>query len=265
MFGWSRLAAASASARNRARRRRLASCAGEDHLERDDAVQADLPGLVDDAHPAAGDLLQQLVVADRSPREERRGGGLFVRDGRGRGVGDTVMCHGRARGRRRGGALVVRGERECVARKWVGHAHRIAEKRSSRYCSPSRPGPASKKGTAFGLRFSVLSSSIATGTDVIDSRRMTSQQATTPTSSQDSQSLLSNLEWVGSQCDRVSEAVPCSARFEHSPQDSSLRPFGFPWRPSLASNRRILSQSTELRHPDGEPKRKFLDTDSTRN
>ena len=37
---------------------------GEDHLQGHDAVEAHLPGLVDDAHAAAGDLLQQLVVAE---------------------------------------------------------------------------------------------------------------------------------------------------------------------------------------------------------
>ena len=38
--------------------------AGEDHLERDGPVEADLPGLVDDAHAAAGDLADDLVVAE---------------------------------------------------------------------------------------------------------------------------------------------------------------------------------------------------------
>jgi hypothetical protein len=31
---------------------------GQDHLQRDDAVQVELPGLVHDAHPAAADLVQ---------------------------------------------------------------------------------------------------------------------------------------------------------------------------------------------------------------
>ena len=38
--------------------------AGEDHLERDGPIQADLPGLEDDAHAAAGDLADDLVVAE---------------------------------------------------------------------------------------------------------------------------------------------------------------------------------------------------------
>ena len=38
--------------------------AGEDHLERDEPVERHLPRLVDDPHPAPGDLLQQLVVAE---------------------------------------------------------------------------------------------------------------------------------------------------------------------------------------------------------
>ena len=55
--------------------------AGQDHLQGDGAVEAHLPGLEDDAHAAAGDLADDLVVAevadpgrsppawrDRSPR-----------------------------------------------------------------------------------------------------------------------------------------------------------------------------------------------------
>ena len=38
--------------------------AGEDHLERDGPVEADLPGLEDDAHAAAGELADDLVVAE---------------------------------------------------------------------------------------------------------------------------------------------------------------------------------------------------------
>ena len=38
--------------------------AGEDHLERDGPVEAHLPGLEDDAHAAAGDLADDLVVAE---------------------------------------------------------------------------------------------------------------------------------------------------------------------------------------------------------
>ena len=43
----------------------------EDHLHRDDAVQADLPGLIDDAHAASGDLVEQLVVAEVANLAER--------------------------------------------------------------------------------------------------------------------------------------------------------------------------------------------------
>ena len=49
-------------------RRRSASPArspGQDHLQGDRPIQADLPGLVDDPHAAAGDLRQQFVVAER--------------------------------------------------------------------------------------------------------------------------------------------------------------------------------------------------------
>ncbi len=47
--------------------------AGKDHLEGDDAVEADLPRLEDDAHAAAGDLFQQLVIAEVAHRPERGG------------------------------------------------------------------------------------------------------------------------------------------------------------------------------------------------
>ena len=40
--------------------------AGEDHFQGDDAVERSLPGLVDDAHAAAADLGQQLVIAEGS-------------------------------------------------------------------------------------------------------------------------------------------------------------------------------------------------------
>ena len=65
--------------------------AGEDHLERDGAVEAHLPGLEDDAHAAAGELADDLVVAEvadaggfgraecgRWILPEHRGGGLIV-------------------------------------------------------------------------------------------------------------------------------------------------------------------------------------------
>ena len=38
--------------------------AGEDHLERDGPVEAHLPGLEHDPHSAAGDLADDLVVAE---------------------------------------------------------------------------------------------------------------------------------------------------------------------------------------------------------
>ena len=37
---------------------------GEDHLECDGPVQADLPGLEDDSHATPGDLADDLVVAE---------------------------------------------------------------------------------------------------------------------------------------------------------------------------------------------------------
>ena len=43
-----------------------------DHLDGDHAVQTALPGAIDHAHPAAADLLQQLVVAKGKPGRGRR-------------------------------------------------------------------------------------------------------------------------------------------------------------------------------------------------
>ena len=73
-----------------ARRRKLA---GQDHLEGDRPIQADLAGLVDDAHAAAGDFRLQLVVAElpndagvrrafRGVRRDRRIEGSAVAHGR---------------------------------------------------------------------------------------------------------------------------------------------------------------------------------------
>ena len=64
MPGWSRLAAASASVWNRLTSVVVGELAGEDHLERDRPIEAHLPGLEDDAHAAAGDLADDLVVAE---------------------------------------------------------------------------------------------------------------------------------------------------------------------------------------------------------
>ena len=76
MFGWSRLAAASASRRNRCFSASRGERAGLDHLQGDEAVEAPLAGLVDDAHPAPRDLLQQLevaeVLAEAGPSGRRR-------------------------------------------------------------------------------------------------------------------------------------------------------------------------------------------------
>jgi hypothetical protein len=47
--------------------------AGEDHLEGDHALELDLPGLVNHAHATAGNLLQQLVVAERADFPQRAG------------------------------------------------------------------------------------------------------------------------------------------------------------------------------------------------
>ena len=70
--------------------------AGPDHLQRQHAVQADLPCLVNDAHAAFGDDLHQLVVAEvadaRAPtsRVVRAG----HRSGPGNGTTDGVRSSG---------------------------------------------------------------------------------------------------------------------------------------------------------------------------
>ena len=64
MWGWSSRAADSASARKRARSAAEASRPRRSDLQRDDAAEAVLPGPIDDAHPAAAQLLEQLAIAD---------------------------------------------------------------------------------------------------------------------------------------------------------------------------------------------------------
>ena len=58
MPGCSRLAAASASTLEPLDLLLVGQFAGEDHLHRDDAVEADLTRLVDHPHAAAGDFFQ---------------------------------------------------------------------------------------------------------------------------------------------------------------------------------------------------------------
>ena len=55
-------ATASASVRNRASWPSAGVRAGQDHLQGDQAVQAELPGLVDDAHAAPAELAEDLVA-----------------------------------------------------------------------------------------------------------------------------------------------------------------------------------------------------------
>ncbi len=63
MLGWWRLAAETASARNRWISSGLDQAEGH-HLDRDHAVQAALPGAINHPHATAADLFQQLVVAE---------------------------------------------------------------------------------------------------------------------------------------------------------------------------------------------------------
>ena len=55
--------------------------AGQDHLESYDAIEADLPRFVDDAHAAAGKLLDQLVVAKVPQPRTRRTRSFIGPDG----------------------------------------------------------------------------------------------------------------------------------------------------------------------------------------
>src|SRR5262249_11912096 len=67
-----------------------------DQLERDQTLGAGLPGLVDDAHTAATQLLEDFVTGDRRPSRRlrpRRGGPVAGR----RALGHRVFSSGRWR------------------------------------------------------------------------------------------------------------------------------------------------------------------------
>ena len=64
MLGWRSRATASASIRNRSRSSDCACLPLEDHLQGDEPVQRTVPGLVDDAHAAAPENIEQLVPGD---------------------------------------------------------------------------------------------------------------------------------------------------------------------------------------------------------
>ncbi len=49
--------------------------AGQDHLQRHDAAELHLPRLVHHAHAAAGDLGEDLVVAEAAPHKGGQGDG----------------------------------------------------------------------------------------------------------------------------------------------------------------------------------------------
>jgi hypothetical protein len=49
--------------------------AGANHLQRDGAIEADLTRPIDDAHPTAGDFVEQFVVAEPPTRRYRPAGG----------------------------------------------------------------------------------------------------------------------------------------------------------------------------------------------
>ena len=74
MLGCCKRATASASVRKRASASAAGMAAGQDHLQGDQAVQARLPGLVDDAHAAPAQLAQDFVIADERDFRLRRAG-----------------------------------------------------------------------------------------------------------------------------------------------------------------------------------------------
>ena len=116
--------------------------AGEDHLQRDEPVEFDLSGLVDDAHSAAPEFTDNVVPRNRDgpsrERHDRRGAGEV--DGglrkcfvllrlRQRGRGFRAGCGGgiaRRRGARgRDAGFVVPGDRDGVSERFnvsVSHA-----------------------------------------------------------------------------------------------------------------------------------------------
>ena len=189
MFGWSRLAAASASARKRCTSSAAGEFPGQDHLQGHDAVQAHLPGPVDHAHAAAGDLVEQLVVAEildaaeqrrqRPARPRRRAAACWCRRGTrpgrrpgGCGRGRRGTPAGCRRGRRASpgtppGPAGCRPRRRPGTRRWprprAGHGRRWSSwrdsgsRRVSRNCrNPrlSRPARAAagSRGSAWGRR-----------------------------------------------------------------------------------------------------------------
>jgi hypothetical protein len=77
----------------------------QDHLERDDAVEPHLPGLVDHTHAAAGDLVQPLVFAEHPGQSILDGWTVDLR------AGGRIM--GRV-GRRRRAAAQVDGRRRLA-------------------------------------------------------------------------------------------------------------------------------------------------------
>ena len=75
MLGWSSRATASASFWNRRTSSADGNRRGPDHLQGHRAIQAELPGLVDDPHAAFAQDPQQLVVAEVSDARPLRQAG----------------------------------------------------------------------------------------------------------------------------------------------------------------------------------------------
>ena len=101
MFGCRSRATASASTRNRARRFECAVAPADDHLEGDQAIQANLAGLVDDPHPSLAERLEELIAGNLGATgraairvlEWHRGRGTSLADRFGR-LRNVVHCRG---------------------------------------------------------------------------------------------------------------------------------------------------------------------------
>jgi hypothetical protein len=106
--------------------RRGSELSGEDHLQGHRPVQANLPGAIDHAHAAAGDLLQQFVIAevmqDRARRLDRFAGrqGRWFRVGSKRlgQVLNLVMV--REERSQLGGQVGMTGEQVLPVRRLAG-------------------------------------------------------------------------------------------------------------------------------------------------
>ncbi len=132
---------------------------GQDHLQRDQAIQPDVPGLVNDAHAASADLRDDLVARHgqpgrprrpargRSPADRRVGrGGGFVRRRVVRRVREDVHRPG-SRVRRATSAGRLRADRRGHVERFA-HAGRTACRASRPRWATARPSSRRRPGRA---------------------------------------------------------------------------------------------------------------------